>query len=208
MNTITKRSMILVMGGVMAMLLVQPNSAEASHRWRTVGRHKHGHRHYEEHNPHVYGRFTFSIPKGFIKVSTGGRNYHYRDGHYFHKRRGVYHSVHAPVGACVPHLPHGYQKFAIDGHDYYAYNKVYYEHTPQGYVVIEKPHAKHAKKSRHHRRNKNTHSNEGISLKIQNKDGEYIAITINPSGNGFVGPQGEYYDHFPRIEHLKIIYGS
>jgi hypothetical protein len=47
-----------------------------------------------------------------------------------------------------------------------------------------------------------------ITLSVRNKEGGLVSITVRPSGNGYVGPQGEYYDEFPKIEHLKLIYGS
>ena len=47
-----------------------------------------------------------------------------------------------------------------------------------------------------------------ISFKILNKDGGYVSVVIRPSGEGYIGPQGEYYDEFPNMDHLKVIYGS
>ena len=28
------------------------------------------------------------------------------------------------------------------------------------------------------------------------------------AGNGFIGPQGEFYPDFPRVEQLKVMYGK
>ena len=34
------------------------------------------------------------------------------------------------------------------------------------------------------------------------------AVTLKRSGNGFVGPQGEYYADNPTVEQLKVLYGK
>jgi len=47
-----------------------------------------------------------------------------------------------------------------------------------------------------------------FTVNIPNGRGGYTAIVIRRSGNGFIGPQGEYYPEFPRVFQLKIIYGS
>ncbi len=47
-----------------------------------------------------------------------------------------------------------------------------------------------------------------FTVNIPNSHGGYTPIVIRRSGNGFIGPQGEYYPEFPRVFQLKIIYGS
>jgi hypothetical protein len=91
---------------------------------------------------------VFSLPEGFIKISVGGRYYHYRDGEYYRKDHFGYTVVPAPVGGCLTRLPRGYQKIYVDGSVYYAYNGHYYKNTPDGYVVIERPYFKYTKKSK------------------------------------------------------------
>jgi len=47
------------------------------------------------------------------------------------------------------------------------------------------------------------------SLNIPNSDGTtYTTVVINQKGNGYVGPQGEYYPEFPKVEQLKAMYGK
>ncbi len=38
--------------------------------------------------------------------------------------------------------------------------------------------------------------------------GGYTAITLKKWGNGFIGPQGEYYSEHPTVEQLKTLYGK
>ncbi len=47
-----------------------------------------------------------------------------------------------------------------------------------------------------------------FTINIPNNHGGYTAIVIKRSGNGFTGPQGEFYPEFPKVAQLKIIYGK
>lgn len=49
---------------------------------------------------------------------------------------------------------------------------------------------------------------EQFTVNIPNKDGSYTAVVIRKSGNGFVGPQGEFYPEFPKVFQLEIMYGK
>lgn len=44
-------------------------------------------------------------------------------------------------------------------------------------------------------------------VNIPNRNGGYIAVVIKQSGNGYIGPKGEYYPEFPKIFQLELIYG-
>ena len=206
--------MYLVMGGVMTMVLAQSTQAEAwnRHRGHSYNKRGHGyyhHGHYNRHyDPHFSGRFVFSLPRGFIKISVGGKRYHYHDGVFYHKDHHNYIAVPAPIGAHITHLPHGSHMYYIDGVPYYTYNDVYYEHTRKGYEVIHKPYSKRAKGAKVANKHRNNELEDSITLSIRNGEGGYISITVKPSGDGYVGPQGEYYDEFPKIDHLRMIYGS
>ena len=47
-----------------------------------------------------------------------------------------------------------------------------------------------------------------FEVNIPNNRGGYTMVILNRSGDGFTGPQGEYYEEFPRVDKLKVIYGS
>jgi hypothetical protein len=51
------------------------------------------------------------------------------------------------------------------------------------------------------------YSNE-FTVNIPNDHGGFTAVVIKRSGNGFTGPQGEYYPDFPKVSQLKIMYGK
>jgi len=47
-----------------------------------------------------------------------------------------------------------------------------------------------------------------FTVNIPDGHGGYTPIVIKRSGNGFIGPQSEYYPEFPKVFQLKIIYGK
>jgi hypothetical protein len=47
-----------------------------------------------------------------------------------------------------------------------------------------------------------------FTVNVPNDRGGYNAVIIKRSGNGFVGPQGEYYPEFPKVFQLKLMYGK
>lgn len=50
--------------------------------------------------------------------------------------------------------------------------------------------------------------NASFTVNIPNAQGGYTAIVITQSGDGYVGPQGEYYPQFPSVYQLQNVYGS
>lgn len=47
-----------------------------------------------------------------------------------------------------------------------------------------------------------------FTINVPNARGAYTAVVIRRSGEGFVGPQGEFYESFPLVSELKVIYGA
>jgi hypothetical protein len=45
-------------------------------------------------------------------------------------------------------------------------------------------------------------------VNIPNDKGGYTPVIIKRSGNGYIGPQGEYYPEFPKVSQLKLLYGK
>ena len=50
--------------------------------------------------------------------------------------------------------------------------------------------------------------NDAFMINIPNAKGTYTPVTLRRSGTGFIGPQGEFYPEFPRVEQLKLMYGK
>lgn len=123
----------------------------------------------------------------------------------------------SPEGTIVQALPWGSQIVVLNGITYYIYNGVYYVSTPRGYVVVPQPLAATTvvpatvtivqMPSTATLPNSESTSNV-FTINIPNTKGGYTAVILKKSGNGFVGPQGEFYPEFPSVEQLKIMYAT
>ena len=49
---------------------------------------------------------------------------------------------------------------------------------------------------------------DSFTINIPNNTSGYTAVTRKRSGNGYLGPQGEFYPQCPTVAHLKVIYGK
>ena len=45
-----------------------------------------------------------------------------------------------------------------------------------------------------------------FTVNVPNADGGYTALIIKKSADGYIGPQGEYYPHFPSVAQLQVMY--
>lgn len=95
----------------------------------------------------------------------------------------------------------------IAGHPYY-YDGLYYDYTPGGYVVVTPPVGATVVTTPQPVVIGTQAIDDVITLNIPNDKGGYTAVAIKRSGNGFVGPQGEFYPEFPKVSVLKVIYGK
>jgi len=48
---------------------------------------------------------------------------------------------------------------------------------------------------------------DAVTVNVPNSNGSYTAVVLKRSGNGFVGPQGEFYTQVPTTDQLKVMYG-
>ncbi len=49
---------------------------------------------------------------------------------------------------------------------------------------------------------------QAFTINIPHQRGGYFPVVIKKTANGFLGPQGEFYSEFPKVEQLKIMYGN
>jgi hypothetical protein len=49
---------------------------------------------------------------------------------------------------------------------------------------------------------------DSYTVNIPNDKGGYTPVILKRSGEGFVGPQGEYYPKFPKVSQLILMYGK
>jgi len=151
-------------------------------------------RHYYRYHdrPHV-GVHVSIIPTGYISVRSSGGRYYYYDGIYYNRSGREYVVVNPPVGAVVTTVPVDYRPIIINGTTYYTDNGIYYVYTRHGYQVVAAPTA--------------ASNAQTFTVNVPNDRGGYTAVKITRSGNGFTGPQGEFYPEFPKVARLKVVYG-
>jgi hypothetical protein len=145
--------------------------------------------------------------------------------------------VNPPVGAVVKVIPSDYRAIVINGVTYYTDNGIYYVYTRNGYQVVPQPvtvvqtitpvpvvvtqnppavvtaqavttQSTTAVPVQITVNQATPNSDELFTVNVPNDKGGYTAITLKRVGNGFVGPQNEYYSEFPRVSQLKAMYGK
>jgi len=152
---------------------------------------------YRWHDHPHWGVHFHLLPVGYITVRVGWHNYYYYDGLYYTNVGGDYVLVSPPVGAYVAVIPSDFQPVIINGRTYYTDNGVYYILTRHhGYKVVVAP-VVYAQPVQ-----------DSFPVNIPNNSGGYTTVVIKKSGNGFVGPQGEFYPQFPSVAQLKAMYSK
>ena len=154
----------------------------------------------------------------------GGDHHYYRDGRWYRHGWFWFDTAVAAltIGALVDSLPPRYTTVAYGGVPYYYYDNYYYRPYPQGgYVVVAPPVMAQpvmvapeaasvvaAPAPVYQGAPPQGQTPEALTVNIPNSRGGYTAVTLKRSGNGFVGPQGEYYAEHPTVEQLKVLYGK
>ncbi len=152
------------------------------------GGHMHTYFHYHDH-PHFGARVGIFYPNEYYPVWVGGSRYYYDDGIYYNNVDGNYVVAEPPVGAVVSAVPSDFQPMVVNGVTYYVDNGTYYLHTANGYRVVAPP------------------AQNSYTINVPNHGGGYTAVIIKRSGHGYIGPQGEFYQQFPNVSQLRMVYG-
>jgi len=164
------------------------------------GYHHDDHAFYRYHDHPHFGLHAHYLPRGYFTVWVGMHRYYYYDGLYYNYIGGDYVLVNPPIGAYVTVIPPDFQPVVINGVTYYTNNGIYYILTRHhGYKVVEAPmvYAQPA-----------VVAQDTFPINVPNNNGSYITLVIKRSGNGYVGPQGEFYAQFPSIAQLKVMYAK
>jgi len=180
---------------------------------------EHGHHDWEEHHygwqEHPYWGYHMNfLPPGGYTVWVGGVRYYYNDGLYYtYAGDGDYVVVDPPVGAYVNAIPPDFQPVIINGRTYYVNDGIYYVLTDHGYkvvpqpVVYAQPQVLVAPPQAVISQPAPVYGQDTFPVNIPNNSGGYTSVVIRRSGNGYVGPQGEYYATFPTVAQLRVMYG-
>ena len=169
----------------------------------------------------THGMYIDALPFAAATLFIAGMEYHYWEGEYYRREHDRYIVVSAPVGAVVTTIPQGYQPVIIDGVTYYVVNGITYMYTPSGYQVVPQPRTivvqndtvtsvQPAVQTAAGAQSTAADSNSAnaFTVNVPNSKSGYTAVVLKRSGTGFVGPQGEYYTEFPRLEQLKVMYAK
>ena len=49
---------------------------------------------------------------------------------------------------------------------------------------------------------------KAITINVPNTKGGFTPVTLTKHGQGYIGPEGEYYEGHPSVEKLKELYGN
>ncbi len=181
--------------------------------------HYHSYRHYD--HPHVGFEVSF-LPHDCFSFYIGSSRYYYDDDVYYLRRGPEYVVVAPPVGAVVRTIPSYYELVMINGVPYYTNGGVYYVYTRRGYQIVPAPVTVVAAAPVTPTPTPpiivtqptsppvgNVSSDDAFTINVPKSNGQgYTSVTIKRSGQGFVGPQGEFYSEFPKVEQLRVMYGK
>ena len=109
--------------------------------------------------------------------------------------------IRPPIGVIVTTLPFGHKTVVCAGVTYYCHDNVYYRSHPSGYIVVSAP-------DTHAARPQEYLTGQEITINIPNSRGSYTPVVLVKRGDGYVGPQGEYYSGHPKVEQLLALYGN
>ena len=110
--------------------------------------------------------------------------------------------VQPPVGAVVPKLPDD-PVIINDGEEtYYVDDGVFYRKVWGGYKVIPPPFGPRSSDGA------GGDDRDDIYNHLPDFEGGYVDVTLSRTGQGFKGPQDEYYSEFPPMDQLQEMYGS
>jgi hypothetical protein len=173
---------------------------------------------FSHHHP-FYGRIV-SIPHllGIRAFFHAGLEYFYNDGYFYRRVPQGYMIVDAPAGVVISSLPVGVRIVVYNGKHFYYYNETYYLRAQTGYVVVDDPVYQVVDLPQQVKvvespitvpaaTDENLDGKYTINIPSAT-GGNYTPVTLKRSGNGFLGPQGEYYDQFPSVEQLRLMYGK
>ncbi len=117
----------------------------------------------------------------------------------------------APVNAIVYAIPAGSRQYIVNGTAYFEYNGTYYVPVAGGYQVVPQPVIYQpavvvAPPTVITPATAPASAQGAITVNVPNSQGGFTAVNLTRSGSGFIGPQGEFYNEFPKVEQLRVMY--
>jgi len=146
--------------------------------------------------------------RSYVGVNLGywpGFYYGYNPYYYPYYADPYYYPGYAVVSSS------SYQPVVVNGVTYYVNNGVYYIYTQYGYQAVVPPAGASApvvQATTVMAAPASSSTDDTFTINIPNDKGGYSSVLLKRSGNGFVGPQGEFYSEFPKVAQLKLMYGK
>ena len=158
----------------------------------------------------------------YVPVIVSGVEYYYANGSFYRRFGDAYLAAPAPMGAIVRTIPREYKPIVIDGVNYYIVHGSVYMQTTIGYQVMPQKPFMIEKAATDQKDIISTplqatldsqqpavaNVEESFIVNIPNSKNGYTSVAIKKSGNSFIGPQGERYEEFPKVEQLKNKYAK
>ncbi|MBF0483341.1 MAG: hypothetical protein HQL25_01410 [Candidatus Omnitrophica bacterium] len=226
------KNKVISLGVILSVVAVFASTGQAFARDRHDDNDRGGYSHHDrdfgdrDHNRFSFGLRLSFLPRNYVYLYSGGDDYYYVDGIYYTRRFGDFVAVRAPIGVRVRTIPSYYQQVILNGVTYYTYDGVYYVYTTQGYQVVPQPIINVVNvaptlvaptvqtvpvapmEPQGNASLATSQDDNTFTVNIPNSKGGFNAVVIKRSGTGFVGPQGEFYQTFPKVEQLKVMYGQ
>jgi len=143
------------------------------------------------------------LPSGFEPSSINRQTYYHSNGIFYQRQNQDFTNVPPPVGALASSLPSTYVEITAGGSHYWTNNGVYYKKVAGGYEVTSPPPGFEGVLVEQAPRTVNGEDAIIVSIPDEN---QFIEVKLIRSGDGYRGPQGEWYPEFPRIEQLREEY--
>ena len=143
-----------------------------------------------------------------------GDRYYFHGGRFYRPSRFWFDIavVVPPFGSIVEALPFGYSVMMIGGVPYFYFQGTYFRPCPSGYIVVPVPApttaAAPAAPAVPQPQSQKITPGDSVVINVPDKNGSYTPVTLVKYGNGFIGPQGEYYAGHPTVAQLKVLYGK
>jgi len=159
-----------------------------------------------------------SLMLGFVSSDSFARDrghpndrghYYYRGGHWYKSGSFWGRSIVSGLiaGAIVASLPPRTRTVYVSNDPYYYDGVYYFRSCPDGYTVVEPPVVQRPMVIVQ-RQPATIQNSDVVTINVPNRRGGYASVTLFRQGNGYIGPQGEYYQGNPTIEQLRTLYGD
>jgi len=149
-----------------------------------------------------------SLPDRHQDIGFRGGRIHFFAGRFYRPFQGGFYIIPPPIGAVVSFLPEGHLTVIVGGNPYYYYNSVFYRHYHAQYIVVTPPVADPTIDTLTYAGSENTAAGTTYTVNVPNAAGSFTAVKLTKYGNGYIGPQGEYYPGNPTVDQLKVLYGK